>query len=61
MEKLHYMHQNPVERGLVLEPEQWGWSSFRHYACDERGVLVNQLLRAEMKVHAIPQNDLSAA
>ncbi len=22
-EKLHYMHQNPVRRGLVLEPEYW--------------------------------------
>ncbi len=23
MEKLHYMHRNPVVRGLVLEPQQW--------------------------------------
>ena len=62
MEKLRYMHRNPVERGLVLEPEQWGWSSFRHYACDERGpVLVDEPLRAHMKVHALPQNDSSAA
>ena len=62
MEKLCYMHRNPVERGLVLEPEQWGWSSFRHYACDEPGpVLVDEPLRADMKVHALPQNDSSAA
>jgi putative transposase len=54
MEKLHYMHQNPVKRGLVLEPEQWDWSSFRHFACDEPGpVLVNEALRAAMKVRAI--------
>lgn len=23
IEKLRYMHRNPVKRGLVLEPEQW--------------------------------------
>jgi hypothetical protein len=23
-ENLLYMHRNPVKRGLVLEPEQWG-------------------------------------
>ncbi len=62
MEKLHYMHQNPVKRGLVLGPEQWNWSSFRHYARDERGpVLVNESLRAEMKVRAIVRNDTPAA
>jgi len=26
-EKLHYIHQNPVEQGLVEKPEQWRWSS----------------------------------
>jgi putative transposase len=51
MEKLHYMHRNPVARGLVLEPEQWAWSSVRDYVSDERGrVLVNEQVRAEMKV-----------
>jgi putative transposase len=50
-EKLHYMHQNPVRRGLVLTPEQWPWSSARDYLCDEAGpVLVNEPLGAEMKV-----------
>jgi len=41
-EKLRYMHRNPVKRGLVRSPEEWRWSSFRHYALGERGmVLVN--------------------
>ena len=31
IEKLRYMHRNPVKRGLVMEPEQWKWSSFRAY------------------------------
>jgi putative transposase len=50
VEKLRYMHRNPVVRGLVLQPEQWRWSSYRWYAYGERGpVLVNQPQRAEMK------------
>jgi REP element-mobilizing transposase RayT len=40
VEKLRYMHRNPVKRGLVLEPEQWAWSSFRHYAYEEPGMVV---------------------
>ena len=32
VEKLRYMHRNPVVRGLVAKPEDWRWSSFRHYA-----------------------------
>jgi putative transposase len=43
VEKLRYMHRNPVKRGLVVKPQEWWWSSFRHYAYDERGpVLVNE-------------------
>jgi REP-associated tyrosine transposase len=30
-EKLRYIHRNPVTRGLVDRPEEWPWSSFRHY------------------------------
>jgi putative transposase len=32
IEKLKYMHRNPVKRGLVKNPEDWKWSSFNHYA-----------------------------
>ena len=39
VEKLRYMHRNPVKRGLVLEPEQWMWSSFRGYAMREMGAV----------------------
>ncbi len=31
IEKLRYMHRNPVKRGLVGQPDQWKWSSFRAY------------------------------
>jgi putative transposase len=37
IEKLRYMHRNPVKRGLVDRPEQWEWSSFRSYLFGETG------------------------
>jgi putative transposase len=37
--KLRYLHQNPVKRGLVSKPEDWKWSSYRHYALREIGVV----------------------
>ena len=39
VEKLRYMHRNPVKRGLVESPEQWAWSSFRHYISGIEGVV----------------------
>ncbi|MGH9530563.1 MAG: hypothetical protein ACRD2S_11680 [Terriglobales bacterium] len=51
IEKLRYMHRNPVKRGLVLKPGQWKWSSFRHYANDEREpVLVEARKKAELRM-----------
>ncbi len=38
-EKLEYMHRNPVARGLVERPEDWPWSSFRHYATGCEGTV----------------------
>ncbi|MEO6981538.1 MAG: transposase [Edaphobacter sp.] len=35
IEKLRYIHRNPVHRGLVEKPENYSWSSFRNYALDE--------------------------
>jgi len=43
IEKLRYMHRNPVKRGLVESPEQWRWSSYRFYLLGEPGpVRVNE-------------------
>ena len=39
VEKIRYMHRNPVVRGLVEKPEDWRWSSFRHYATGAEGVV----------------------
>jgi putative transposase len=38
-EKLRYIHRNPVVRGLVEKPEDWKWSSFRHYAAGIEGTV----------------------
>jgi putative transposase len=35
IEKLKYIHRNPVKRNLVEKPEDWKWSSYRHYASGE--------------------------
>jgi putative transposase len=39
IEKLRYMHRNPVARGLVAKPEDWAWSSYRHYATGIEGAV----------------------
>ena len=39
VEKLRYMHRNPVKRGLVTRPEDWQWSSFRHYLTRTTGIV----------------------
>jgi putative transposase len=39
VEKLKYLHRNPVKRGLVEKPEDWEWSSFRHYVSGVDGVV----------------------
>jgi putative transposase len=38
-EVIRYIHRNPVKRGLVGSPEQYPWSSFRHYATGVRGAV----------------------
>jgi hypothetical protein len=40
--------------GLVSEPEQWEWSSYRSYAFGETGkVKINDWLRAELKMRHV--------
>jgi putative transposase len=39
IEKLRYIHRNPVRRGLVEKPEHWQWCSYRHYLTGERGIV----------------------
>ncbi len=39
VEKLRYIHRNPVVRGLVEKPDDWRWSSFRHYLTGDPGIV----------------------
>jgi putative transposase len=51
IEKLRYIHRNPVARGLVESPEQWKWTSFRWYSSGEAGpVKINDMAILRMKI-----------
>jgi REP element-mobilizing transposase RayT len=53
LEKLRYIHRNPVRRGLVLAPEQWKWSSYPHYSTGELGpVFIDQGARSVLKIRS---------
>lgn len=39
IEKLNYMHANPVVRGLVKHPKDWFWSSWSSYEKNEPGLI----------------------
>ena len=39
VEKLRYIHRNPVERGLGERPGDWPWSSLRHYLTGAEGTV----------------------
>ena len=39
VEKLNYMHENPVNRGLVDSPTSWRWSSACFYESGNQGLV----------------------
>ena len=54
IEKLRYMHRNPVKRGLVERPEQWEWSSFRSYLYQEAGLVRVKFQEWPLEIKARP-------
>jgi putative transposase len=55
IEKLQYMHRNPVKRGLVASPQMWRWSSYRSYAFGECGLVrLNVWEIAQLKARTPP-------
>jgi putative transposase len=51
------MHRNPVKRSLVQKPEQWAWSSFRHYLTGETGVVeVESNWTAQKRGNQLPEH-----
>jgi putative transposase len=51
VEKLRYIHRNPVKRGLVARPAQWRWSSFRAYFYGEAGLVRVKSQEWPLEVH----------
>jgi putative transposase len=37
VEKLKYIHRNPVKRGLAARPEDWQWSSYLQWSTGHEG------------------------
>jgi putative transposase len=44
IEKLNYMHRNPVTAGMVEQPEDWPWSSLATYAGKPHPVTITQFV-----------------
>ena len=62
VEKLNYMHQNPVTRGLVPEPDDWPWSSFHHILTGDPGVLeIESQWTAARRERALADSHISDA
>jgi putative transposase len=61
-EKLRYMHRNPVKRGLVTKPEDWAWSSFRHYMTGSDGAVeIESFWTAAKRGNQLPKTQVSEA
>jgi putative transposase len=57
IEKLRYIHRNPVARGLVEKPEDWAWSSFRHHATGLPGnIEIESQWTAARRAHQLPED-----
>ena len=53
IEKIQYIHRNPVTRGLVSKPEDYRWSSFNHYATGEPSPIeIESEWTARLREHA---------
>ena len=44
LEKLNYIHENPVRKGFVDQPIQWRYSSARNYELDDDSIIVVEKL-----------------
>lgn len=54
-EKLRYMHENPVKRGLVLSAEDWKWSSAGFYSSRKQDEV--QILDEVIPIYNDPSRD----
>jgi hypothetical protein len=61
IERLRYMHRNPVKRELVERPDQWRWSSFRSYFYAEQGTVRVNFQETAPEIKACPVENLVMA
>ena len=54
IEKIRYMHWNPVKRGLVDRPEDWKWSSSGAYLYGEPGPVGIRFQEWPLKIESCP-------
>jgi len=55
VEKVQYIHRNPVTRGLVNKPEDYRWSSFNHYATGEPStILIDSQWTSRKAIRRVP-------
>jgi putative transposase len=59
LEKRRYIHRNPVARGLVEQPIDWPWSSFRHWWTGEGGIVQIESRWTAMRREIAIQNPMS--
>jgi hypothetical protein len=44
IQKIEYIHYNPVKRGVVDRPEYWKYSSARNFILDDHSVITLNML-----------------
>jgi putative transposase len=52
-EKMEYIHQNPVAAGLAARPEEWKWSSCRHYVSRDTVPVIPDPIRLPVDGNAL--------
>ena len=61
MEKMRYIHRNPVKRGLCEHPEDWEWSSFLHYSTGVEGCVEIESAWVAAKRGILPRSSQTTA
>jgi len=54
IQKLDYMHRNPVDRKLVRHPKDWPWSSWSFWEKGEMGMIRIDALKANSRESQTP-------
>ncbi len=52
LEKINYCHTNPVRAGLVINPQEWEWSSYNCYYGTSRSLLEMDSLEGKIPPQA---------